>query len=227
MRHHALVLPGGSYRTHAAHEAEPVVEWLHGLGLPASVLRYPVGRPYPAAHRAVAARVAELRSEGVERVLLVGFSAGGHAAGLAALAPVDASSRVDGAVLGYPVVTLQRHVHGRSASVLLGEDDTPARRAALSLDALVTPTAPPFFVFHSFDDLKVPAEHSLLLSSALAASHVPHELHLYPVGGHGCGLDADRVGWTRACEVWLAREGWTTGSGNSGVDSPAGRRHSL
>ncbi|MFI2102651.1 alpha/beta hydrolase family protein [Isoptericola sp. NPDC019693] len=183
--------------------------WLQGIGLQASVLRYPLNSAHPTAHLAISAQVAKLRSEGVDRVLLVGFSAGGHAAGLAALAPPSPSSRVDGAVLGYPVVTLQRHVHRDSASVLLGESDTPERRAALSLDALVTPEAPPFFVFHSFDDPKVPAEHSLLLSSALAAADVPHELHLYPVGGHGCGLDPDWVGWTRACEAWLAREGWT------------------
>ncbi|MFE7408510.1 alpha/beta hydrolase [Isoptericola sp. NPDC057559] len=208
MNRHALVLPGGGYRTHASHEAEPVAEWLQGLGLPASVLKYPLGRPHPAAHQAIAARVAELRSEGVERVLLVGFSAGGHAAGLAALAPEGDSARVDGAVLGYPVVTLERHVHRDSASVLLGDVDTPDRRAALSLDALVTPAAPPIFLFHSFDDPKVPAAHSQLLSAALATASVPHELHLYPVGGHGCGLDADRVGWTRPCETWLVREGW-------------------
>ncbi|MFC8597151.1 alpha/beta hydrolase [Isoptericola sp. NPDC057191] len=212
MRRHAVVLPGGSYRTHAPHEGEPVAAWLRSQGLPASVLRYPVRSPHPAAHLSISARVAELRSQGVDRVLLVGFSAGGHAAGLAALSPAGPSSRVDGAVLGYPVVSLREHVHRDSARVLLGADDTPVRRKALSLDALTTPAAPPFFLFHSFDDPKVPAEHSRLLSAALTTSGVAHELHLYPVGGHGCGLDP-RVGWTRACEAWLAREGWLEGVG--------------
>ncbi|MFD7025998.1 alpha/beta hydrolase [Promicromonospora sukumoe] len=209
MTDHALVLPGGGYRRHAPHEAEPVAQWLRGLGLPASVLRYPVGQPHPAAHDVVSARITELRSGGVERVLLVGFSAGGHAAGLAALAPADPAARVDGVVLGYPVVTLENHVHRDSAEILLGRYDSPERRAALSLNTLVTPAAPPFFVFHSFDDHKVPAEHSLLLSSALRAAGVPHELHLYPVGGHGVGLDESWLGWARACEAWLVRERWT------------------
>ncbi|MGC5166487.1 prolyl oligopeptidase family serine peptidase [Luteimicrobium sp. DT211] len=225
MTQHALVLPGGSYQTHAPHEAEPVAVWLERMGLPATVLRYPVRRAHPAAHRAIGARVAELRAQGVERILLVGFSAGGHAAGLAALAPVSAAAGVDGVVLGYPVVSLQDRPHGNSAAVLLGEHDTPHRRAVLSLERLVTPTAPPFFVFHSFDDPKVPVEHSLLLSSALAASGVAHELHLYPVGGHGCGLAPDRVGWTRACEAWLAREGWTA-SATEGIDTPPATGHS-
>jgi hypothetical protein len=36
---HMIVLPGGGYATHVEHEAEPIVEWLNGLGLRASVFR--------------------------------------------------------------------------------------------------------------------------------------------------------------------------------------------
>lgn len=204
----ALVLPGGSYRNHAPHEAEPVAAWLAGLGIEADILRYPVGMPHPAAHEAIGARIAELRDTGADRVLLVGFSAGGHAAGLAAFRPADASRRVDGLVLGYPVVSLETYSHQGSREVLLGDDDTPERRAALSLERLVTTEAPVSFLFHSFDDQKVPVEHSLLLSSALQRAGTPHELHLYPLGGHGCGLGGDLVPWTGACAAWLSREGW-------------------
>ena len=40
-----LVLPGGGYASHAPHEAEPVADWLNGLGHHAAVLRYPVHPP--------------------------------------------------------------------------------------------------------------------------------------------------------------------------------------
>ena len=30
---HLIVLPGGGYAQHAAHEAEPIAEWLTGFGL--------------------------------------------------------------------------------------------------------------------------------------------------------------------------------------------------
>jgi hypothetical protein len=36
-----IVLPGGEYAEHAAHEAEPVASWLSQLGVHASVFRYP------------------------------------------------------------------------------------------------------------------------------------------------------------------------------------------
>src|SRR5690242_21375796 len=39
---HVIVLPGGGYEVHAVHEAEPIVDWLSGLGLDASVFRYPL-----------------------------------------------------------------------------------------------------------------------------------------------------------------------------------------
>ncbi|WP_127793342.1 alpha/beta hydrolase [Agromyces sp. LHK192] len=204
MTTHALVLPGGSYHHHAAHEAEPVADWLGGLGVTAEVVRYPLGTPHPAAHRVITERIARVRAEGASRVILAGFSAGGHAAGLAALRPPTPASRVDGVLLGYPVVSFLEHPHQRSGEVLLGGDDRPANRTALSLETLVTPDAPPFFIFHSFDDDKVPVEHSLLLSGALRRARVPHELHLYPFGGHGCGLGGGVVDWTAAADRWLA-----------------------
>lgn len=39
---HVIVLPGGGYATHARNEAEPIVEWLSGLGVASSVFRYPL-----------------------------------------------------------------------------------------------------------------------------------------------------------------------------------------
>lgn len=34
---HVIVLPGGGYAQHAAHEGEPIERWLQSLGLAASV----------------------------------------------------------------------------------------------------------------------------------------------------------------------------------------------
>jgi hypothetical protein len=41
---HMIVLPGGGYAAHAPHEAEPVATWLSGIGVQASVFRYPLIR---------------------------------------------------------------------------------------------------------------------------------------------------------------------------------------
>src|SRR5690606_3289820 len=84
---HIIVLPGGGYGRHAEHEAAPVAEWLASLGLAASVFRYPVLTPHPAVLDAVRGEVRRVRKAGARRVGVLGFSAGGHAAGHVALAP--------------------------------------------------------------------------------------------------------------------------------------------
>ena len=80
---HMIVLPGGGYATHAPHEAEPVAEWLGGIGVRASVFRYPLNVRHPAPLDALRAEIGRLRAAGARRIGLIGFSAGGHLAGLA------------------------------------------------------------------------------------------------------------------------------------------------
>jgi acetyl esterase/lipase len=98
---HFIVLPGGGYEVYAENEAEPIVDWLRGLSIPATVLRYPLHAQHPLPLDAVRSEVRRLRATGAARVGVVGFSAGGHLAGQAALS--DASSpetRIDLAILG-------------------------------------------------------------------------------------------------------------------------------
>jgi acetyl esterase/lipase len=203
---HVIVLPGGGYQGHAPHEGEPVAEWLRGLGLESSVLLYPVRTKHPAPLDAVRTRVAELRAAGVERIGILGFSAGGHLAGHAAV-----SGLVDRAVLGYPVVSMVMATHGGSRANLVGSPQWPWRRAALSLELLVTPSTPPMFIWHTADDESVPVEHAYRLATALSRNGVSHAVHVYPNGKHGLGL-AEGAGlperWTAECEEWLRDAGW-------------------
>jgi fermentation-respiration switch protein FrsA (DUF1100 family) len=53
----------------------------------------------------------------------------------------------------------------------VGEDASARLRRSTSLDSLVTPASPPFFIWHAAEDPYVPPEHTYRLASALAASH--------------------------------------------------------
>ncbi len=205
---HMIVLPGGGYHRHAPHEGEPVAEWLRGLGHDASVFAYPVLTRHPEPLAAVRAEVRRVRAAGARRVALLGFSAGGHAAGMAAYAPGAApEERVDAVVLGYSVVSMLLPTHKGSRVNLLGEKATWDARRATSLDQLVTGDAPPSFVWHTAEDSVVPVQHSYLLGMALAGADVPHELHVLPGATHGVGLaeGTPAAAWTQACATWLAR----------------------
>ena len=207
---HMIVLPGGGYAQHAPHEAEPVARWLGGLGVQASVFRYPVNVRHPAPLDALRAEIRQRRAEGAQRIGLMGFSAGGHLAGLAALAPGAARDEaVDFAVLGYAITSMETETYRPARLILLGEDATPRQRRAISLDALVTPDAPPFFVWHTAEDPYVLPEHTYLLASALAAHQVPHAVHMFSHGPHSLGL-AQGAGeaeiWTTLADSWIQEQ---------------------
>ncbi|MFD3581926.1 prolyl oligopeptidase family serine peptidase [Streptomyces sp. NPDC058683] len=206
-RTHMVVLPGGGYAEHAAHEAEPVVAWLGGIGVQASVFRYPLHARHPQPLKALRAEIRRLRAAGARRVGLIGFSAGGHLAGLAALAPGAAPEEtVDFAVLGYAITSMETETYRPSRLILLGEDASAELRRSTSLDALVTPDAPPFFLWHTAEDPYVPADHTYRLASALAAGRVPHTAHVFAHGPHSLGLarDAGEAAiWTTLAEAWI------------------------
>ena len=74
----------------------------------------------------------------------------------------------------------------------------------------MTPDAPPFFIWHTAEDPYVLPEHTYLLASALAASNVPHAVHMFAHGPHSLGL-AEGAGeasiWTTLATAWIPRTG--------------------
>ncbi|GAB3920159.1 acetylesterase [Microlunatus endophyticus] len=228
-----LVLPGGGYQMLAEHEGEPVARWLNSLGLHAAVLRYTVGEgAYPAALldgrdalRALRTGRAGLRVAD-DHLGVLGFSAGGHLAGMLATdsadvtgaAPASFAGRPDAAVLCYPVTDLRDTLDGRipnlhrsSARSLLG-DASAELLADLSPAARVDEDIPPCFLWTTSDDEGVPALHSLEMMTALAVAGIAFEAHVFHHGRHGLGLADDEepgvAQWQDLCATWLDGLGW-------------------
>ena len=203
-----IVLPGGGYAEHVAHEAEPVAGWLEALGVSAGVFRYPLHARHPVPLEAARAEIRRRREAGADRIGVVGFSAGGHLAGLAALAPsTDPRESVDFVVLGYAITSMETETYRPARVILLGEDATPQLRRETSLDALVSPFSPPFFVWHTAEDIYVPPEHTYRLAAALADNDVPHAVHVFAHGPHSLGLArgaGDAASWTALAASWIA-----------------------
>jgi acetyl esterase/lipase len=207
---HIIVLPGGGYHRHAPHEGEPVAAWLRSLGHDASVFEYPVLSRHPIPTNAIREAVRARRAAGADRVGVLGFSAGAHAGGLAALTS-EQDAAIDLAILCYPVVSMVLDTHAGSRENLIGRDASDELRRETSLELLVTAAAPPMFIWHTVEDDLVPVEHSYLLGQSLAAAGVEHSLHVFPRGRHGIGLAAREgtaAAWTALCASWLAELGW-------------------
>ena len=202
-----LVLPGGAYRRHAPHEGEPVAEWLRTLGWDARVVEYPILTRHPEPLRFLQREVLRER-ETHDTVGVLGFSAGGHLAGLSALTrDAAAGERPDFAILCYPVVSMLTPTHKESRENLLGKHASWWKRRSVSLEKLVTASAPPMFIWHTVEDKPVPVEHSYLLGSALGRHGVVHDLHVFAEGKHGIGFapGVPAVVWRALAERWLDR----------------------
>lgn len=220
-----LVLPGGGYGRTSDHEAEPVAEWLAGLGLHAFVLRYRVAphqHPAPLADAKEAMRWIREADHGlaidIRRVGVLGFSAGGHlAATLSTATPCGdpaldvAATRPDLSILCYPVISFTDSVHQGSIDNLLGQSPSSAMLRRMSAELNVTDTTPPAFLWHTADDDAVPVENTFAYARSLVQHGVPAEVHIFPHGRHGLGLAREDEGpdeWTALCAKWLYRQGW-------------------
>jgi acetyl esterase/lipase len=211
-----VVCPGGGFNILAWDlEGTEIAQWLNKRGVTVGVLKYrvPTGNNHPnylapaidtqRALRLMRQHAAKWQLD-INRVGVLGFSAGGKTAGVAALQngkslydPADdtdkQSCRPDFAVLIYPAYFVD------AQGQLLPEVATN-----------VTKELPPFFLAHTADD-PVTCQSSVALFSALQKASVPAELHLYESGGHGYGLrpqpDKPVTSWNLRCEDWMKRHG--------------------
>lgn len=228
-----IVAPGGGYMNLASNlEGRQVADWFAARGFVAFVLQYRLSSngyllPVPLldARRAiqlVRARAADYHVD-ANRIGMIGFSAGGHLAALAAVQPVEgmadaddaierASSKLNFLVLGYPWIgaissDTSHLTYCKEVNVM---DKCEALRAAYSPDLFVTRETPPTFWYHTTSDGLVPVEQGLRFYEALVKAGVPAEAHIFAHGSHGTGLgtgDAALDQWPALLETWLRELG--------------------
>lgn len=239
-----IVCPGGSYFWHDRDtEGRGVAEWLNRNGISAFVLEYRVGtiagfithyrliargNRFPDMladlHRSMQLIRENASEYGInpDRVGVMGFSAGGHLAGMAGtLFDTDllstyniwpsVSMRPDFIAPIYPVVSLvDKSTHKRSRRGLLGEGGSISQlmKDSLSLEKRVRIDMPPVFLMNCKDDPIVHYRNSVLLDSALTAKNVNHIYLQFDKGGHGFGANPDKtsneaITWRESFLKWL------------------------
>lgn len=213
-----IVCPGGGYARKADHEGVPIAQELNRQGIHAYVLDYrvhPDHHPssYLDARRAIqiARKRAESNGAKTDRIGILGFSAGGHLAGLAGTMWNEPSVRPDVMVLCYPVISFGKFGHVNCRVNLLGEDASPTALSDLSIENRVDRQTPPTFIWHTADDEVVPVENTLLMASSLAQRKIPFSCHIYPHGKHGLGLAKNHPEihqWFQECIHFLVELGF-------------------
>lgn len=201
-----VIVPGGGHQKLClGHEGYTLAEWLAERGIAAFVLKYRLARepgsPYTVDEHAMADTRRALRiirhragewNIQPSRIGILGFSAGGELAALAAMNPEPGnaaapdptdhqSSRPDFQVLIYP---------------------------GSSNRFTATTGMPPVFIACGADDRPDISKGMASLYLKYKEAGVPAELHIYARTGHGFGFRADDAtpagAWTERLTEWLA-----------------------
>lgn len=226
-----LVCPGGGYVFLSEREMEPPAMAFYNMGMQVFVLKYSIGpdaadkRPLEQAARSMKTiRESALKwNIDPEKVLIMGFSAGGHLAcsmGVHWNDPeiaqrVDAECsmlRPSGMVLCYPVITAGEFAHVGSIETVSANSTEPMEY--WSLETQVDSQTPPTFLWHTMVDDCVPVENAFLFASALHKAGVGCECHIFANGGHGMATCTKEVGtenlpaqrWVSLCRTWIEGE---------------------
>ena len=204
-----IIVPGGAYSFVSPSEGDSVARKFYNFGYNTFVLTYTVNvlgdepvREQPMADLSRAIRFLRANHEKLnvqsEKIVVCGFSAGGHLCGSLCTHYQDVldnndfynqfSNRPDAAILCYPVVSAGEFCHEGSFKALLGLSATDEEKNYFSLEKNVTESTPPMFLWHTATDETVSVENSMVLASALKQNKVPFSYHIFSEGKHGWQL---------------------------------------
>jgi len=213
-----IICPGGSYFwLDMDNEGFSVAKYLNQHGITAFVLHYRTamrGNHHPAMiqdlERSIQLVKENSKEYGVnpDKVGVMGFSAGGHLAGTAAIYSTDSLKPYFAAMI-YPVISMEDSIcHKRSRNNLLGKKYPDELKQKMSLEKNVHSDMPPIFLLHCTGDKKVNYHNSVVFDKALTEKNVKHEFLLldeYGHGGHGFGIQpiGKATGWIDKFLKWV------------------------
>lgn len=234
----AVIIPGGSFDHLALRESEPVALAFNNRGFNSVVVDYNLvqdeGDIYPDAGLDVLTTVKYFRDRAEnfdidpQKIVTIGFSAGGHVASFANSMANSPKYQSDfnfkskdvlpnKTILGYPLINLTKIGFDIPESE---EDKVPTDEFVKNSALGVTKDTPATFIFHAWDDPVVLVTNTMEYIAALHEKNVSCEVHIFNQGGHGFSLargdmvikgrewqeNSHAAHWFDLAQEWLASE---------------------
>ena len=185
-----LVIPGGAYKKIGQVESLPIAKKFFYMGYSSSILRYSVApKCYPSFYNQGLTSI-QMLSQKFKKIIIIGFSAGGHLVGMLGTSSRVKLHNVIGMILCYPVISFEHNVHKLSRANFFGKKikDTPENRKIFSINNRVSNDTLPTFIWTLKNDKTVPYENTLDMINSLNKYGIRHEYKIYPNGVHGMAL---------------------------------------
>ena len=217
-----VIVPGGGYNHTSKFEAENVSRFFLDLGLHTVVLNYRESLDiYPNPQSELAYVNDYFRSNSTkynigEKILNIGFSAGGHLCLSQAIYNelFGKKSMPDGLILCYPVVSSNKEIyHKGSFECLLEDKISKELLEKLSLEKHIDKLCD-VFIWTTFTDNAVNPLNSIYLVEELYKHNINTEFHMYSKGEHGMSLADSSMtngkedmyinSWTKLVKNWLS-----------------------
>ncbi|MCF3108071.1 alpha/beta hydrolase [Niabella sp. CC-SYL272] len=224
-----LIFPGGGYFLLSLPACEEIARGLNRAGITAFIVKYRLPHDAIMVDKSTGplqdaqAALQLVRKRAVEwelnpgKIGLMGLSAGGHLASMAATQlnrvlisnNAQINLRPDFLALLYPVIVYDPAIP-RTRENLIGKHPSPELLKLYSTDQHVSAKTPPTFLVHAADDDVIPVKNTLAFFNALLRQGVKTEMHILQSGGHGFALTDLNSGdqWFRQFKSWLTENGF-------------------
>ena len=187
-----LIIPGGGYRKVSERESYPIAKKFFSLGYSSAILTYSILTQYTdeSIQYIQCSQSLQIISTYFKKIVLVGFSAGGHLAGLLGTAPLEDRFNAFAMILCYPVISFEKYAHLDSRRNFLGEknENNKILQKEFSIDQRVNNNTLPTFIWTLKDDKTVPYENTRLMIKQLKKYEIPYESKIFEHGVHGISL---------------------------------------
>ena len=184
-----LIIPGGSYAYVGFREGIPVVNRFLEFEYSCALLNYKCGYGcYPTNYNQGLKSI-EILSKKFKKIIIMGFSAGGHLTAMLGTSEKKKLINVVGMILCYPVISFIEKFHEKSVENFLGDNSKNEKyKKEYSIENRVSSDTLPTFIWTIKGDKTVPYENTLMMIEKLRKFNVKFKQIIYESGIHGISL---------------------------------------